>query len=409
MYLQRLRLTNFRAFSEVEFCDLKNLAVLIGENDVGKSSVLDAIGLLIENSNPSPSDFREDEINRELRDIELEGEFFVEDNDNVDEKYVWNSKIIIRKVFNKDSSKIYIKVKDAVDSRVCNFSDLSAQEQKNLLMEFAIEPEGNASNRQKQIDVLKEDGTVEMGFVERNISTQVYSRDIRVFLPMLERINTTEYKSPETVIIRGLRSVFQNIISSPSDNSSLSDELKELSTNVKLEFDKYISSATEIIQRLHNNIKSVKIEPNIDFSKALTSATLVIDTGYGDKGLETFGEGTKKRIWMTLVEWDQSIQRSFGRNVIRLYDEPDANLHYGAQKKVFDGIVKMTEGGNVQCIVCTHSVTMIDRSPLNRIYYLSNTGITRSIQRLDEYDQETEFLDDIGRGLGLTIQYLTKA
>ena len=49
MRLKKLRLKNFRSYRDVEF-DFDNLNVIIGKNDVGKSTVLDALNIFFNSS-----------------------------------------------------------------------------------------------------------------------------------------------------------------------------------------------------------------------------------------------------------------------------------------------------------------------------------------------------------------------
>jgi putative ATP-dependent endonuclease of OLD family len=46
VYLQKLRLKNFRSFEEAEIPLCQDLTILVGENNGGKSNAIDAIRLL---------------------------------------------------------------------------------------------------------------------------------------------------------------------------------------------------------------------------------------------------------------------------------------------------------------------------------------------------------------------------
>ena len=50
MYLQELRISNFRCFSEPQTIEFsKGINVLVGENDSGKSAIIDAIRIQMKN------------------------------------------------------------------------------------------------------------------------------------------------------------------------------------------------------------------------------------------------------------------------------------------------------------------------------------------------------------------------
>ena len=75
MRLKKLRLKNFRSYRDVEF-DFDNLNVIIGKNDVGKSTVLDALNIFF-NGSPDINDLN---VQSEEKLIEISCAFEVEGN-----------------------------------------------------------------------------------------------------------------------------------------------------------------------------------------------------------------------------------------------------------------------------------------------------------------------------------------
>ena len=81
MILTNLALTNYNCYDSFELHDLSRLAVFIGENDAGKTVLLDAIDLLVNASACAREDFhrRPDEKARE--ECIVEGRFKLEPHD----------------------------------------------------------------------------------------------------------------------------------------------------------------------------------------------------------------------------------------------------------------------------------------------------------------------------------------
>ncbi|MBP7212938.1 MAG: AAA family ATPase [Anaerolineaceae bacterium] len=73
MYLSSLELNNFRCFGEKQVIEFNNgLNILVGENDSGKSAIIDAIRIVLGTTDQSwyrteLSDFYDEDINREIR------------------------------------------------------------------------------------------------------------------------------------------------------------------------------------------------------------------------------------------------------------------------------------------------------------------------------------------------------
>ena len=66
MKLARLRLRNFRCFKEEVSIDINDMTALIGSNDAGKSTIMDALDVFLNDNNPDKDDGTKDGNPREL-------------------------------------------------------------------------------------------------------------------------------------------------------------------------------------------------------------------------------------------------------------------------------------------------------------------------------------------------------
>jgi hypothetical protein len=115
-------------------------------------------------------------------------------------------------------------------------------------------------------------------------------------------------------------------------------------------------------------------------------------------------------MFMATLDWDRQVmseQVGSTRPIIRGYDEPDVNLHYEAQRMMYQTIsdIVQQDGSRVQAVICTHSLTMIDRAPATSINLLnlSQTGCTTvSFLRTDADPDVEEFLHLLASELGIT-------
>jgi predicted ATP-dependent endonuclease of OLD family len=115
---------------------------------------------------------------------------------------------------------------------------------------------------------------------------------------------------------------------------------------------------------------------------------------------------------MAMTDWDrattlQQMARGDGlKAIVRGYDEPDANLHYEAQRLMYRAIADITDApnSNVQIVVCTHSLTLIDRVPAKSINLLGLENGCTTVRRLEiEEDPAIEhFLTELAQEMGIT-------
>lgn len=55
--MKKLAIKNFRSLCDVQINFEEDITVLVGENDSGKSSIIDAFRIMFENSEPELDDF----------------------------------------------------------------------------------------------------------------------------------------------------------------------------------------------------------------------------------------------------------------------------------------------------------------------------------------------------------------
>ena len=66
MQLVRLRIRNYKVIRDMEICDIENALILVGKNNTGKTSVLDAIRVVSGVEELTKADFNEAKQNVEI-------------------------------------------------------------------------------------------------------------------------------------------------------------------------------------------------------------------------------------------------------------------------------------------------------------------------------------------------------
>jgi putative ATP-dependent endonuclease of OLD family len=411
MFLTDLVLTNYKCYDHFELHGLDRLAVFIGENDAGKTVLLHAIDLLVSAAACPRDDFHRGPESGQAQECIVEGRFRLEEHDTLPETYrsgPGKGELFLRKKFSFDGGGTTISVIGSgfKDERFDNFN--GADRQKFLLRELGEEPGRNEPERRAQMARLVESERIEV--VEREVALPNVA-PLAPHMPRIQRITSTEYKTPDTMITQTLRHVVASVINQV-DEHGVVHELPGLTEVRRLIEDKLheeISKAKETLRRVHPKLENIRFEPSVDFTRAVTNACLSIDLGDGERVLTSYGEGTKKRLWMGLLEWEQeAAKKNSSGSVIRLYDEPDVNLHYEAQRRLFNTISEIAEdrAARTQCFICTHAVTLIDRAPSEAINLIrvndNNKRSTRRISLSPDSKEVVGFFHELGQAVGLS-------
>jgi putative ATP-dependent endonuclease of the OLD family len=114
---------------------------------------------------------------------------------------------------------------------------------------------------------------------------------------------------------------------------------------------------------------------------------------------------------MAVMDWDREVtltqtSKSSLPSVIRGYDEPDTNLDFQAQQKMYHSISDIVDAPNsrVQAVICTHSPRLIDRAPARSIRLLHREDGSSEVAQLETDDDPgvEQFLTVMARDLGLS-------
>lgn len=410
MYLTRLALTNFRCFERIDFDALDRLAVLVGENDAGKTVILDSIAVLVGAAVCGENDFRRDPNGEKADEVVIEGTFRLELHDTVPEEFRVGAapgELRLRRRHTEASAEVYAWMTGFDDVDYDDFN--GADRQKDLLRRAGANPASNEIGRREQFAELVETGKLSRTTV-REVKLPNFA-PLNPCMPRIERVASNEYRSPDAMIQRTLQAAATSVMTPLDPSTGRPKErpaLRAMRARIVKRLNEEIEQAKSVLQRAHPKVKELTVVPNIDFSRSITTTSLTVNIGDGDRPLSGFGEGTKKRMWMGLMEWEQRVTKAnVAGSVVRLYDEPDVNLHYEAQRQLFANISELA--GDItlrtQCIVCTHAVTLVDRAPCESINLIQMEADGR--RRLHRIGTGTSadamsFFNEVGRAVGLS-------
>lgn len=412
MFLTSMTLKGFRCFELLELDDVDRLAVVVGENDAGKTVVLDAIEVLVGTVTCGVPDFRNDPDGVVTSAVEVSGVFKLEAHDTLPIDWrvgAGKEELRLRRRFTATTAETYVWELGFDDPAYDDFKGKNAGEQKELLTRAGDTPAGNESGRLEQFKALVDAGTIGRSTErERKLSS---ANELKPHLPRVERISSAEYRSPDAMIQRTLQTVAAGVLypldpetQQPTEHATLAQIRGEVTKRLNEEIEK----ARDVLQRIHPSLKGITVAPSIDFTKAVTTTPLTVNIGEGDRLLSSFGEGTKKRLWMGLMDWEQrAAKASVAGSVLRLYDEPDVNLAYQAQRHLFSKICEIAQDTSLrtQCFVCTHAVTFVDRAPCEAICLIEvRPDGARRLHRIRGGGSADvlKFFNEVGRAVGLT-------
>jgi putative ATP-dependent endonuclease of the OLD family len=422
MILKRLKAKGFRSLKDVEIDFEDQLTLLIGPNDAGKSSVLDLLNIVFEKRGKlDEEDFhRSSSASEPVDSIEVTLEFNLDPaRDTEAAEYAEENILQIRKVYHlgedgsiETTTEYFCEVLEDEELRIDNFESLLADPQKQIIERLDASALDDLNNAGERVEWLR-------NYVEQEevptvkIWKEAPSRSWGDFLPQFYRYSAMEYEDPASMIDKTLQQVFKSVVYEDEDNQQCVATLMRVETKAKKAINDKVSDLIPYVRKYDPQLQNLTYEPIIDFSRALRMGQFQIDHGRGSHDLSKTGDGTKRRMLTAVLDWDCEItlaQATGDSNlppVIRGYDEPDTNLDYDAQRRMYRAIssIVQEEKTRTQAILCTHSPPMINRVPAQYIRYLNldENGCTKVEQLETDGDEDIEnFLRQLARELGIT-------
>lgn len=405
MKLQKLIVQGFRCYKERTEIPFHQMTVLIGENDSGKSSIFRLLDFLINKTTPFLEEYcKIGSFSSE--EISVIGIFSSEQIPNQIAGYFIDNTLELKKTFYKNESptKIQIRYDKLNDEELINYQSLQATAMQALLQRYNLPDAQNQSLRKEILAQYLLDNYQSLPKIRDYFDVNI--NEVFQYLPLLETYSSSEYGNPKNLIYKTLNSIYRTQFYNEEGelkNKSFSGLKAKLESRLNDQIQKKL---LENIQKYNSNVINVKGEFTIDFARGFSLNDISLDEGQGYKLIENKGEGSKKRLFLSILEWDKQVQSDLNSQfVIRAYDEPDTNLHFEAQRKMFYAIKSTSDANDskIQNLIATHSLSMIDRAPMYCINHLKiKDGVSRIEFLNSQQDADVKkFLEEISELSGL--------
>jgi putative ATP-dependent endonuclease of OLD family len=397
MILSRIQIINYKSCNNTLLSLEKDIPnILIGINDSGKSSVLSAIGLLLDEKQKF-NFLKDDKVKKDLSNTLITKEIFIQTFENFGipalpysntSCYVIGELVLEDNDIEEDLSTHlqWVLDKEEVNTiwlaRVFDNSD-------NSTNHYILTPRGIDDRR----EYYKEKATALSKVVKENKIEKVENENnVGRFstLELLRSIMNTLKLEPTWAEYKLDKNIFPQYryldwnISMEQLNQFTKDTMQQ---QVKIELQEARNFANEKRQLAQEKINSelegyadtfLKDVPSIEKLKAniyfdveprITDIVINKKNSIGDIHIDSQGEGVKRQIWFSLIKWNalNSINLEHkNKKFIWCFDEPETHLYPTAQREFYN-IIKQTSSANIQSIISTHSTIFVDKTLINSI------------------------------------------
>lgn len=369
MKLKKLYLENFRGFEKITIPFNDNLNVIIGKNDVGKSTVLEALEIFFNNetvkieiedlkvgasSQMTIGVVFEVEPEKEYlidaeRKTSLKDEYLLNEEGLLEIRKTWDcpksltakslTTFIVSNYLKEFANEPLITLKITDLKKVCTEKGLDdTVKDKRVLSDFRKAIYTNISNKETQITHIP---------IDKEDTKKVYdsiSSEFPFFaLFQSDRQNKDsdkEVQDPLKIITK------QAILEVEAELKAVVDEIeKRAILKGKKTIEKLSEMNPEIAKTLFPNVKNKNWDTLFSFSFT------------GDDGIpmNKRGSGVRRLILLNYFRAEAEEKAGSSKSVIYALEEPETSQHPEHQIMLINALIKLANSENKQVIITTHS------------------------------------------------------
>ena len=415
MKIKQIKISNFRGYKDETTIDFNDLTVFVGKNDVGKSSILEALDIFF-NDGKGVIKLDKDDINKqglaeENKDISISVVFddlptsIVIDSTNkttIEEEYLLNSDRyleIVKYYQNAGKERVCVRANHPTNPACADLLLKKQKELQAIIKKVSIRCEDEKKNAimrksiwshyandlqlgEVEIDVTKEDA--------KNIWDQ-----LKNYLPLYSLFQSDRKNSDgDSEIQDPMKLAVQEILKDKSIQSSLNQIALEVEIKLKEVADRTLKKLKEMNQEVANSLNPVI--PSAESLKWADVFKNVSISGDEDIPINKRGSGIKRLVLLNFFRAEAE-RRKIEKNVpdiIYAIEEPETSQHPDHQRKLIDAFIELSKHKQSQILLTTHSPSIVKMLDFEHLKLIKGNKV-KEIVSIDKHNLPYPSLNEV--------------
>jgi len=408
--------TNYRSFKELKEIKFGDLSTLIGQNDVGKSNILQCLNEFFSNK----PKLEINDIHRgdgELGDITIEVAFTnlpanIELEEGViasfkDELLLDSHELLrVRKKFAKNSLpkfETYLIVQDYADEKFSGLYLKKESELNTLCQDNGIEysQSGRGITNKEKRKKLREKA--------RDLGIEITSKEIKID-PKTQIFKIITQSSPQFVIFESdtklgvgetsFQSQFKPIIQTVTSSPSVKTIKDQFTGAIDAALQCEVNEIFSCFRRHTDTFQELKASPSYSWEKAITFDIIGKDQQGTENSIDRRGSGIRRILMVAFFQYLTEKKLSEQDSYVFAVEEPENCLHPHLQRELINSFKKLSDEGS-QIIITSHSPIFAGLSPIDDISLIKRQNGVASAQQVSDFTTPEEFVNNIAEDLGV--------
>lgn len=411
MIIKQLILENFRNFQNRSIVDFGNLSVIIGKNDLGKSTILEALDIFINENGAVIKPDKDDACKRSESDEFSLGIVFSEypNSVNIDEgnetsledEYLLNKDgfLEIRKNYkNGKLNGVYIHALHPTAEKAKDLLLKKQQELKKIVEENGYSCENKTKNALLRKAIRDGVGDLKLEDVDIPVDEEDAKRiwgKLQNYLPVYAIFQSDRAnKDGDSEVQDPMKLAIKEILQKAELQEKLSDiakEVERISEEIaKKTLDKLSEMNPDIAKELRPVIPAAK---DLKWDSVFKNIEIASDDGVP---LNKRGSGVRRLVLLNFFRARAEEQKTEDSksNVVYAIEEPETSQHPNHQKILIKALKDLAEQEGRQIFITTHSPSLVQLLPRESVRLLRKRSDVLEIVGGDL--AISEIIDDLG-------------
>ncbi len=377
MKLESVKLTNFRGFSECTEIKIDNLTAFVGKNDVGKSTILEALDIFFNGASGSTKMGNAD-VNRFAKKsrsgkvevsiacvfCDLPEEIVLDDSmkTTFDQEHMTiDGKLEIVKVYsNGGKAKVYIRALCPDCEDIDKLFVLKNDGLRQLAENLGAKPKNlsvNASLRDaiwRKLEQKTKHKAKHLLPLNESISQNIEKVFPVYQLFRADRENTVDDEEAQSPLVSAVKMAFQN--------PDVADKLNHIAEVVNTELTAVLTRIRDNMSLLNNQAIGL-LNQSIPEPNELKWWSVYKDVSLTDENgvlIDKRGSGLRRLVLLSAFQtYAEERQHTSNTGIIYAIEEPETAQHFDSQKALIQALKKLSEKTGTQVLLTTHSGNLL--------------------------------------------------
>lgn len=397
MKIESIKIKNFRSYKEETKICFDDLTVLVGRNDIGKSTILEALDIFFNDGNGVIKIDKTDlnthaAMNGDNETIisvcfsELPESIIIDSavQTTLDSEYMLNSDgllEVVKKYKNGGKASVFIRAKHPTNTECKDLLLKKNAELKRIITTKGIECENQSVNaimrksiwehyvaelnlQEIEIDVSKED------------AKKIWDK-LSSYMPVYSLFQSDRKNSDgDSEVQDPLKEAVKQIINDEELQKTLSLVAETVETKLKEVSSRTLEKLREMDANVANSLKP--IIPTADKLKWADVFKAVSISGDEGIPINKRGSGVKRLVLLNFFRAEAERRAEEGDNtgIIYAIEEPETSQHSNNQRVLIKALKELSQADNTQVLLTTHSTIIVKELTFEnlRIIYEDGNG-----------------------------------